>query len=213
MTRTAKKILKNAWDKGSCLVLSFVTIVAILFVTYLLCSFGCKITWTQVRMGHYHSRISSLEASRDYNRKIANEAEFAEQREAYRNLADIADKDIQHYAETRKSLHNSSDPVVAFAAENDFEFLKLVFGLAVLLLVICWVIFIYKMYRYSKLLDIIVNVEMATVNFILRTVFLVIGSLFSFVAHVCFSISRFFYSEKKHTHRSKKVTNHKKRLA
>lgn len=193
MTRTSKKRFKKAWNVVARLILSVATLVAIVYVACFLGSFGGKIVWTQIRMGYYHSKISDLEADREYYQQIASEAVIAEQRKAYQNQADNADKAIQNYSDTRKSLHDSSDPIVAFAAKNDFEFSKLLLGLAELLLVICFVAFMYKIFCT------IINVEKAIVDFMLKSVFFVIGSLFAFVANVCFAISRFFSSGKKQT--------------
>lgn len=193
MTRTSKKRFKKVWNAVTRLILAIVTIVAIVYVTCFLGSFGGKIVWTQIRMGYYHSKISDLEADREYYQKIASEAVIAEQRKAYQNQADNADKAIQNYSDTRKSLHDSSDPIVAFAAKNDFEFSKLLLGLAELLLVICFVAFMYKIFCT------IINVEKAIVDFMLKSVFFVVGSLFAFVANVCFAVSRFFSSGKKQT--------------
>lgn len=193
MTRTSKKRFKKVWNAVTRLILAIVTIVAIVYVTCFLGSFGGKIVWTQIRMGYYHSKISDLEADREYYQQVASEAVIAEQRNAYQNQADNADKAIQNYSDTRKSLHDSSDPIVAFAAKNDFEFSKLLLGLAELLLVICFVAFMYKIFCT------IINVEKAIVDFMLKSVFFVIGSLFAFVANVCFAVSRFFSSGKKQT--------------
>lgn len=193
MTRTSKKRFKKVWNAVTRLILAIVTVVAIVYVTCFLGSFGGKIVWTQIRMGYYHSKISDLEADREYYQKIASEATIAEQRKAYQNQADNADKAIQNYSDIRKSLHDSSDPIVAFAAKNDFEFSKLLLGLAELLLVICFVAFMYKIFCT------IINVEKAIVDFMLKSVFFVIGSLFAFVANVCFAVSRFFSSGKKQT--------------
>lgn len=193
MARTSKKRFKKVWNAVTRLILAIVTIVAIIYVTCFLGSFGGKIVWTQARMGYYHSKISDLEAEREYYQKIASEATIAEQRKVYQNEADNADKAIQNYSETRKNLHNSSDSIVAFAAKNDFEFSKLLLGLAELLLVLCFVLFMYKIFCT------IINVEKAIVDFMLKALFFMVGSLFAFVANVCFAVSRFFSSGKKQT--------------
>lgn len=191
MARTSKKRFKKVWNAVTRLILAIVTIVAIIYVTCFLGSFGGKIVWTQARMGYYHSKISDLEAEREYYQKIASEATISEQRKVYQNEADNADKAIQNYSETRKNLHNSSDSIVAFAAKNDFEFSKLLLGLAELLLVLCFVLFMYKIFCT------IINVEKAIVDFMLKALFFMVGSLFAFVANVCFAVSRFFSSPKK----------------
>lgn len=193
MARTSKKRFKKVWNAVTRLILAIVTIVAIIYVTCFLGSFGGKIVWTQARMGYYHSKISDLESEREYYQKIASEATIAEQRKVYQNEADNADKAIQNYSETRKNLHNSSDPIVAFAAKNDFEFSKLLLGLAELLLVLCFVAFMYKIFCT------IINVEKKIFDFTLKIVFFAIGYVFFAVAKVCFGIARFFSSPKKQT--------------
>lgn len=193
MARTSKKRFKKVWNAVTRLILAIVTIVAIIYVTCFLGSFGGKIVWTQARMGYYHSKISNLESEREYYQKIASEATIAEQRKVYQNEADNADKAIQNYSETRKNLHNSSDPIVAFAAKNDFEFSKLLLGLAELLLVLCFVAFMYKIFCT------IINVEKKIFDFTLKIVFFAIGYVFFAVAKVCFGIARFFSSPKKQT--------------
>ena len=125
MTRTTKKRrMKKAWNKVSGLILVIATLVAICFVTYFLGSFGVKVAGTQIRMAHYHSEIKDLESSREYYQDLANKAEISEQIKAYQAQADNADQNIQKEFEARKALHDSSDPVIAFAAKNDFEFLN-----------------------------------------------------------------------------------------
>lgn len=191
MTRTTKRRMKKAWNKVSGLILVIATLVAICFVTYFLGSFGVKVAGTQIRMAHYHSEIKDLESSRDYYQNLANAAEISEQIKAYQAQADNADQNIQKDFEARKALHDSSDPVVAFAAKNDFEFSKLLLGLGELFLVVVFLLFMYKFFVQ------LVNVEKTIVDFTLKLLFFVVGSVFAFVANICFAFSRFFSSPKK----------------
>ena len=191
MTRTTKRRMKKAWDRVSGLVLIVATLVAIVYVTCFLGSFGVKVAGTQIRMAHYHSEIKGLESDRDYYQDLANKAEISEQIKAYQAQADNADQNIQKDFEARKALHDSSDPVVAFAAKNDFEFSKLLLGLGELLLVAVFLVFMYKFFVQ------IIKVEKAIVDFMLKALFFMVGSLFAFVANVCFAVSRFFSSPKK----------------
>lgn len=191
MTRTTKRRMKKAWNKVSGLILVIATLVAIFCLTCFLGSFGGKIVMTQLRMAHYHSEIKDLESSRDYYQDLANAAEISEQIKAYQAQADNADQNIQKDFEARKALHDSSDPVVAFAAKNDFEFSKLLLGLGELLLVAVFLVFMYKFFVQ------IIKVEKAIVDFMLKALFFMVGSLFAFVANVCFAVSRFFSSPKK----------------
>mgnify|MGYP004727925961 FL=1 len=142
-------------------------------------------------MAHYHSEIKDLESSRDYYQNLANAAEISEQIKAYQAQADNADQNIQKDFEARKALHDSSDPVVAFAAKNDFEFSKLLLGLGELFLVVVFLLFMYKFFVQ------LVNVEKTIVDFTLKLLFFVVGSVFAFVANICFAFSSFFSSPKK----------------
>ena len=193
MTRTTKRRMKKAWNKVSGLILVIATLVAIFCLTCFLGSFGGKIVMTQLRMAHYHSEIKDLESSRDYYQDLANAAEISEQIKAYQAQADNADQNIQKDFEARKALHDSSDPVVAFAAKNDFEFSKLLLGLGELLLVAVFLVFMYKFFVQ------IIKVEKAIVDFTIKLLFFTVGSVFAFVANICFSASRFFSSGKKQT--------------
>ena len=192
MTRTTKKRrMKKAWNKVSGLILVIATLVAICFVTYFLGSFGVKVAGTQIRMAHYHSEIKDLESSREYYQDLANNAEISEQIKAYQAQADNADQNIQKDFEARRALHDSSDPVVAFAAKNDFELSKLLLGIGEMLLVVVFLIFLYKFFVQ------IVRTEKAIVDFVFKLVFFITVSVFAFIANVCFSASRFFSSGKK----------------
>lgn len=194
MTRTnMKKKLKKSWNRVSGLILVIATLVAIFCLTCFLGSFGGKIVMTQLRMAHYHSEIKDLESDRDYYQDLANNAEISEQIKAYQAQADNADQNIQKDFEARKALHDSSDPVIAFAAKNDFEFSKLLLGLSELFLVVVFLIFMYKFFVQF------VKVEKAIVDFTLKLLFFTVGSIFAFIANVCFSASRFFSSGKKQT--------------
>lgn len=191
MTRTTKRRMKKAWDRVSGLVLIVATLVAIVYVTCFLGSFGVKVAGTQIRMAHYHSEIKDLESDRDYYQDLANKAEISEQIKAYQAQADNADQNIQKDFEARKALHDSSDSVIAFAAKNDFEFSKLLLGLGELFLVVVFLLFMYKFFVQ------LVNVEKTIVDFTLKLLFFVVGSVFAFVANICFAFSRFFSSPKK----------------
>ena len=193
MRTNMKKKLKKSWNRVSGLILVIATLVAIFCLTCFLGSFGGKIVMTQLRMAHYHSEIKDLESDRDYYQDLANNAEISEQIKAYQAQADNADQNIQKDFEARKALHDSSDPVIAFAAKNDFEFSKLLLGLSELFLVVVFLIFMYKFFVQF------VKVEKAIVDFTLKLLFFTVGSIFAFVANVCFSASKFFSSGKKQT--------------
>lgn len=194
MTRTTKRRrMKKAWNGVSGLILIIATLVAIFCLTCFLGSFGGKIVMTQLRMAHYHSEIKDLESEREYYQDLANKAEISEQIKAYQAQADNADANIQKDFEARKALHDSSDPVVAFAAKGDFELSKLLLGLGELLLVVMFLVVMYKFFVQF------IKVEKTIVDFVLKLVFFIVGSIFAFIANCCFSASRFFSSGKKQT--------------
>ena len=193
MTRAAKRKIKKAWNGVAVLILTVVTIVAIFFVTCFIGSFGVKVVGTQIRMAHYHSEIKDLESDREYYQSLANKAEIPEQIKAYQAQADSADQNIQKDFEARKALHDSSDPVVAFAAKNDFELSKLLLGLGELFLVVMFLVIMYKFFVQF------IKAEKTIVDFVLKLVFFITGSALAFVANICFSASRFFSSGKKQT--------------
>ena len=194
MTRTTtKRKIKKSWNVVSGLILTIVTIVAIFFVTCFIGSFGVKVVGTQLRMAHYHSEIEQLEADRDYYQDLANKSTIKDQIAAYQAQANNADQNIEKDFEARKALHDSSDPVVAFAAKNDFELSKLLLGIGELFLVVVFLIFMYKFFVQF------VRMEKTIVDFTLKLLFFTVGSVFAFVANICFSASRFFSSGKKQT--------------
>lgn len=193
MTHKATKSFKKFWNAVTRLILTVVTLVTIIYVTCFIGSFGVKIVGTQLRMAHYHSEIQDFEAERDYCHDIALKATNAEQKRVYQKQADNADEKIEKNLEARKALHDSSDRVVAFAAENDFNFVKLLIGISELLVTALLVMILYKFFVQ------IINVEKKIFDFTLKIVFFAIGFVFFAVAKVCFGIARFFSSPKKQT--------------
>ncbi len=191
MTHKATKSFKKFWNAVTRLILTVVTLVTIICLTCFLGSFGGKIVMTQLRMAHYHSEIQDFEAERDYCHDIALKATNPEQKRVYQKQADNADEKIEKNLEARKALHDSSDCVVAFAAENDFNFVKLLIGISELLVTALLVMILYKFFVQ------LVNVEKTIVDFTLKLLFFVVGSVFAFVANICFAFSRFFSSPKK----------------
>lgn len=193
MARTSKKRFKKVWNAVTRLILTIVTLVAIIYVTCFIGSFGVKIVGTQLRMIHYHSDIQELEAEREYCQDIASKSTNPEQKKAYQTQANNADKKIEKDLKARKALHESSDPVIAFAAKNDFNLVTLLVGLVELLVTALLVMLVYKFFVQ------IINVEKKIFDFTLKIVFFAIGYVFFAVAKVCFGIARFFSSPKKQT--------------
>lgn len=193
MARTSKKRFKKVWNAVTRLILTVVTLVAIIYVTCFIGSFGVKIVGTQLRMIHYHSDIQELEAEREYCQDIASKSTNPEQKKAYQTQANNADKKIEKDLKARKALHESSDPVIAFAAKNDFNLVTLLVGLVELLVTALLVMLVYKFFVQ------IINVEKKIFDFTLKIVFFAIGYVFFAVAKVCFGIARFFSSPKKQT--------------
>ena len=60
MTHKATRGFKKFWNVVSRLILTVVTLMAIVYGTCSVGSFGVKIVGTQIRMIHYHSDIQDL---------------------------------------------------------------------------------------------------------------------------------------------------------
>ena len=130
-----------------------------------------------------------LECSQD----IASKSTNPEQKKAYQTQANNADKKIENDLKARKALHESSDPVIAFAAKNDFNLVTLLVGLVELLVTALLVMLVYKFFVQ------IINAEKKIFDFVLKIVFFAVGYVFYSVAKVCFGIANFFSSQKKQT--------------
>ena len=102
-------------------------------------------------------------------------------------------KKIENDLKARKALHESSDPVIAFAAKNDFNLVTLLVGLVELLVTALLVMLVYKFFVQ------IINAEKKIFDFVLKIVFFAVGYVFYSVAKVCFGIANFFSSQKKQT--------------
>ncbi len=193
MTHKATRGFKKFWNVVSRLILTVVTLMTIVYGTCSVGSFGVKIVGTQIRMIHYHSDIQELEAEREYCQDIASKSTNPEQKKAYQTQANNADKKIENDLKARKALHESSDPVIAFAAKNDFNLVTLLVGLVELLVTALLVMLVYKFFVQ------IINAEKKIFDFVLRIVFFAVGYVFYSVAKVCFGIANFFSSQKKQT--------------
>lgn len=193
MTHKATRGFKKFWNVVSRLILTVVTLMAIVYGTCFIGSFGVKIVGTQIRMIQYHSDIQGLEAERDYCQDIASKSTNPDQKRVYQTQANNADKKIENNLKARKALHESSDPVIAFAAKNDFNFVTLLIGLGELLVTALLVMLVYKLFVQ------IINVEKKIFDFVLKVVFFAVGYVFYSVAKVCFGIAKFFSSPKKQT--------------
>lgn len=110
--------------------LLIVTLVAMAFATFNVCKVGGKILLTQFRMGYYYSEIEDLESERA-SLQQESLGLIGEARRSYQNQADACVERSEALSQARRDLHNSSDPVVAFAAKDYFEVKILLLGLAI----------------------------------------------------------------------------------
>ena len=110
--------------------LLIVTLVAMAFATFNVCKVGGNILLTQFRMGYYYSEIEDLESERA-SLQQESLGLIGEARRAYQNQADACVERSEALSQARKDLHNSSDPVVAFAAKDYFEVKILLLGFAI----------------------------------------------------------------------------------
>ena len=110
--------------------LLIVTLVAMAFATFNVCKVGAKILLTQFRMGYYYSEIQDLESERASLQAEALNL-VGEAGRDYQAQADACVERSEALSQARKDLHNSSDPVVAFAAKDYFEVKILLLGFAI----------------------------------------------------------------------------------
>ncbi len=160
----------------TCLLIA--TLVAVIFGTISVASLGGKIAWTQIRMGYYYSEIQDLESERASLQAEALNL-VGEARRAYQNQADSCVERSDALSTLRKELHNSSDPVVAFAAKDYFEFKILLLGVGILL---GWALLLRIIFRHMA--EIVIAEE--------KIFSFVLSALFAISAFVCYQLSRLF---------------------
>ena len=158
--------------------LLIVTLVAMAFATFNVCKVGAKILLTQFRMGYYYSEIQDLESERASLQAEALNL-VGEAGRAYQAQADACVERSDALSTLRKELHNSSDPVVAFAAKDYFEFKILLLGIGSLL---GWALLLRTIFRHMAE---IVIAEEKIFSFALSV-------FFAISAFVCYLLSRLF---------------------
>ena len=129
-------------------------------------------------MGYYYSEIQDLESERASLQAEALNL-VGEVGRAYQAQADACVERSDALSTLRKELHNSSDPVVAFAAKDYFEFKILLLGIGILL---GWALLLRTIFRHMAE---IVIAEEKIVSFALSV-------FFAISAFVCYLLSRLF---------------------
>lgn len=175
---------------------AIITLVLVLAFAANVASCGWKIVSTQFRMAHYYSEIENLESERVYLQSEAMTLK-GDGRIAYQNQADDCVEKAQKLIDARKELRASSDPVIAWAAEDYFEFSKLFSGIAVLLGLVV------ALYGVYQLFGKIVKIEERILSFIVRVVMMA-GAIVCALGHYCFyNMALIFSNEKKEEHTPK----------
>jgi len=153
---------------------------------------GAKIAWTQVKMAYYHFDIDDSERQRDYYQQAVydNWGNPGYVR-SLQSQADGFDAQVQRSTEARQALRNSDDSIVAWAADGDFEFGKLLIGLFVLLALCGFIFLVYHNFVA------VVLVEEKILFKLLSIVFAALQCVFVFLAHVCGFEKRIFSLGKK----------------
>lgn len=158
--------------------LLIVTLVAMAFATFNVCKVGAKILLTQFRMGYYYSEIQDLESERASLQAEALNL-VGEAGRDYQAQADACVERSDALSTLRKELHNSSDPVVAFAAKDYFEFKILLLGIGILL---GWALLLRTIFRH-----------MAEIVIAEENIFSFVVSVgFSMLSALCFILARIF---------------------
>lgn len=190
--KKARKARRNALRIAS----AIITLVMVIAFSANVASCGWKIVSTQFRMAHYYSEIENLESERVYLQSEAMTL-MGDGRIAYQNQADDCVEKAQKLIDARKELRASSDPVIAWAAEDYFEFSKLFSGIAVLLGLVV------ALYGVYQLFGKIVKIEERILSFIVRVVMMA-GAIVCALGHYCFyNMTLIFSNEKKEEHTPK----------
>lgn len=175
---------------------AIITLVLIMAFATNVASCGLKIVSTQFRIAHYYLEIDNLESERVYLQSEAMKL-MGDGRIAYQNQADDCVQEAQKLIDAREELRASSDPVIAWAAEDYFEFSKLFSGIAVILGLVVALYGVYQL--FGKL----VKVEERILSFIIRVVMMT-GAVVCALGHYCFyNMALIFSNEKKEKHTSK----------
>lgn len=167
------------------LLLIIVTLVVMVSGTISVGKVGMQIAGTQFRMLYYYNSIQNCESQRDYYQELAYTSQ-GEARRAMQAQADSFDASIGSYMEKRNSLARSTDPVVAFAAKNQFDFLMLLLGVscfAVIALVWCFV--------YRHFVEVI-ETEFKIFNLVVSSVFMCLDAFFYVLHRNCYKVAVIF---------------------
>jgi len=153
---------------------------------------GAKIAWTQVKMAYYHFDIDDAERQRDsYQQAVYDNWGNPGYVKSLQAQADGFDGQVKRSTDARQALRNSSDSVVAWAADGDFDFDKLLIGVIVLAALAGGIFLVYHNF---------VAVVVFEEKLLFQLLFIVFAALqcaFVFLAHVCGFEKRIFSLGKK----------------
>lgn len=197
MMKNFKKSVVKSWKVLVRFFLLVATVAAMLFVTV---NVG-KVFVTQVRLVSMYKSIESAESKRDAYARDAQMYENVYARKAYQSQADSYDAEAKLQTEKRNNLmHNSSDPIVAWAAKNGFE--HSIFWpslIAMLALLVAW-------YKGFQNLTQVIGVEETVFNFIVYVVFIGASMVMVFLGRCCYCVAKIHKKKPKKHH--KKASTH-----
>lgn len=182
------------------LFLAFITLLVMVVGTLNVGKVGVQILGTQFRMLHYYNSISDCESQRNYYQELA----YSSQGSARRNMqaqADDFDAKIDVYSEKRTNLMESNDPIIAFAAKDQFDFLMLLLGIScfgVIALVWCFV--------HHHFLGVI-ETEFKIFNLVVSRLFMMLALSFYALHYVCYRVAIIFGVRPKTRKHVKRRTN------
>lgn len=178
MKKETTKKMRVARKRALRTFLLIATLMVMVFATFNVCKIGGKILLTQFRMGYYYSEIEDLESERA-SLQQESLGLIGEARRAYQNQADACVERSEALSQARRDLHNSSDPVVAFAAKDYFEVKILLLGLAIFAV---WGLIVKGIFQH-----------MAEIVIAEENIFSFVVSVgFSLLSALCFILARIF---------------------
>ncbi len=213
MKKSAMRKIVRIQRKAARLFVVLSTLVLMVVALINIAPVGAKIVWTQVKMAYYHFDISDSERQRDsLQQQVYDNLGIPGYARSLQSQADGFDAQVQRSTEARKALRNSDDSVVAWAADGDFEFGKLLIGLFVLLALCGFIFLIYHNFVA------VVAFEEKLLFKLLSIVFATLQCAFSLLAHVCgfekgiFSLGKKTKKAKMAEHPSNVVSFNKRRV-
>lgn len=169
----------------TCLFLIISTLMLMAIGTFYVGRVGIKILGTQAMMAHYYLKIDSCEDQRDYYQELAYTS-CGEARRSMQNQADSMDTAIENYTAKRTALAQSNDPIVAFAAKNQFDLVMVILGIACLVVIAAVWYLVY--HRFADL----IWTEEKIFNLVVSKIFICLAVLFYALHYVCYRVAIIF---------------------